>query len=128
MAGRHENLIFTDLPRMVDLPSHFHPVPFWVSPDMGEEVNLGVAAVDASKLVGQYLTDAHEHECAEVYMALSPNRGDMVLEITLYDETYTVESPCVIYVPPGVSHRFKTLKCEKEGSYFYGLLLNMDKA
>ena len=127
MTGKHENLIFTGLPQMVDLPSHFHPVPFWVSPQMGEDIKFGVAAVDTSKMVGEYLTDEHAHECAEVYMALSPNKGDMVLEITLDGETYVVESPCSIYVPAGVSHRFKALKSEREGSYFYGILLDMGK-
>lgn len=128
MTGRHENLIFNDIPQLVNLPSHFAPVPFWVVPNMGEDLEMGVAAVDVSKLVGVYLTDEHAHECAEVYMALSPNKGDMVFEITLDDETYVVESPVVIYVPPGVRHRFKTLKAEREGSYFYGLLLDMTKA
>ncbi len=128
MAGRHENLIFNDIPQLVNLPSHFSPVPFWVVPNMGEELELGVAAVDVSKLVGVYLTDAHAHECAEIYMALSPGKGDLVFEITLDDETYVVESPLVIYVPAGVKHRFKTLKAEREGSFFYGILLDMTKA
>ncbi|MCK5213502.1 MAG: cupin domain-containing protein, partial [Dehalococcoidia bacterium] len=89
---------------------------------------LGVAAVDVSKIVGKLLTDAHAHDCAEVYMAPSPNRGDMVFEITLDDEVFTVESPVVIYVPAGVEHKFKALKAEREGSYFYGILLDMKKA
>ena len=128
MEKKHENLIFRDVPQMVSLPSHFAPVPFWVSPDMGEDLKLGVAAVDVSKIVGKYLTEAHAHDCAEVYMAPSPNRGDMVFEITLDDEVFTVESPVVIYVPAGVKHKFKALKAEREGSYFYGILLDMKKA
>ncbi len=128
MSGRHENLIFNDIPQLVNLPGHFSPVPFWVVPNMGHDLDLGVAAVDVSKLVGVYLTDEHAHDCAEVYMALSPNKGDMVFEITLDDETYVVESPLVVYVPPGVRHRFKTLKAEQEGSFFYGILLSMERA
>jgi hypothetical protein len=128
VTGTHRDLIFSELPQLVNLPSHFAPVPFWVVPNMGADLELGVAAVDVSKLVGVYLTEAHAHECAEVYMALSPRRGDMVFEITLDDETYVVESPLVVYVPAGVRHRFKTLKAEHAGSYFYGILLDMAKA
>jgi hypothetical protein len=125
MEKKHKGLIFSDLPRLVSLPSHFDPAPVWVTPDMGPDVKLGVIAVDVSKLVGRYITDAHVHDCAEVYMAPSPNRGDMVFEITLDDETYTVESPLAVYVPAGVTHRFKTLKAERERSYFFGILLDM---
>ena len=128
MARKHEELIFKDVPQMVSLPSHFAPVPFWVSPDMGEDIDFGVAAVDVSKMVGKYLTDSHAHDCAEVYMAPSANRGDMVLEITLDDEVFTVESPVVVYVPAGVKHKFKAVKAEREGSFFYGILLDMKKA
>ena len=128
MEEKHKGLIFSDIPRLVSLPNHFVPVPFWVTPDMGPDMKLGVAAVDVSKLVGKYITDAHAHDCAEVYMAPSANRGDMVFEITLDDEVYTVESPLTIYVPAGMKHRFKTLKADREGSYFFGILLEMAKA
>ncbi len=125
MEKKHEGLIFSDVPRLVGLPSHFDPAPFWVTPEMGPDVKLGVIGVDVSKLVGRYITDAHAHDCAEVYMAPSPGRGDMVFEITLDDETYTVESPLAVYVPAGVKHRFKTVKAEREGSYFFGILLDI---
>ena len=128
MEKKHEGLIFSDVPRLVGLPSHFDPAPFWVTPEMGPDLKLAVIAVDVSRLVGRYITDAHAHDCAEVYMAPSPNRGDMVFEITLDDETYTVESPLAVYVPAGVKHRFKTLKAEREGSYFFGILLDRSKA
>jgi len=128
MTERHRNLIFGELPQYVCMPSHFAPVPYWVMPNMGADLDLGVAAVDVSKSVGMYLGEEHAHHCAEVYLALSPNRGDMVFEITLDDETYVVESPLVVYVPAGVKHRFKALKAEHEGSYFYGILLDMAKA
>lgn len=128
MEGKHKELIFNDIPRLVSLPSHFVPVPFMVTPEMGPDMKFGVAGLDVSKLVGKYITDAHAHDCAEVYMAPSPNRGDMVFEITLDDEIYTVESPMTVYVPAGVKHRFKTLKADREGSYFFGILLDMAKA
>ena len=128
MTEKHRNLIFSELPQFVCLPSHFAPVPYWVMPNMGDDLELGVAALDVSKMVGVYLGDEHAHQCAEVYMALSPHRGDMVFEITLDDEKYVVESPLVIYVPAGVKHRFKALKAEAEGSYFYGIMLDMAKA
>ena len=128
MTERHRNLIFSELPQLVCMPSHFAPIPYWVMPNMGDDLDLGVAAFDVSKMVGVYLGEEHAHQCGEVYMALSPRRGDMAFEITLDDETYVVESPVVIYVPAGVKHRFKALKAEAEGSYFYAIMLDMAKA
>ena len=128
MEEKHKGLIFSDIPRLVSLPNHFVPVPFMVTPEMGPDMKFGVASLDVSTLVGKYITDAHAHDCAEVYMAPSANRGDMVFEITLDDEVYTVESPLTIYVPAGMKHRFKTLKADREGSYFFGILLEMAKA
>lgn len=127
MERKYAKFIATDIPKMVQLPDHYGRTAFFVSPDIFPQVKLGVAGVDASKLVGTEITELHSHECPEIYLAVSPNRGDMVFEITLGDETYTVESPIAVFIPSGVKHKFKTLKAGKDGSYFYGILLDYVK-
>ncbi|MBE9513972.1 MAG: cupin domain-containing protein [Chloroflexi bacterium] len=126
MEKKYSKYIATDIPKMVQLEGHHAPAPFWVSPDVFPEVELGVVAVDVGKLVGREVADPHSHGCPELYMAISAERGDMVFEVTLEDETYTVESPMAVFIPTGMKHKFKTVKADK-GGYFFGILLDYAK-
>lgn len=123
MRGKYAKFIITDIPRMVQLPDHYRPTAFWVSPDIFPEVKIGIAGSDVSKRVGVEITALHSHEYPEIYLAISPNRGDMLFEITLGDEIYTVESPMTVFIPAGMKHKFRVLKADNERSYFLGILL-----
>ena len=85
-------------------------------------VNLEVAGQDASELVGAPIADAHVHDCPEIYMFPSYNRGDVVCKIRMGDEEFQVESPCNIFIPAGVTHCFTVLKCDSP-QWIFGILL-----
>jgi mannose-6-phosphate isomerase-like protein (cupin superfamily) len=124
MGKKYANLIATDIPRMIQLPDHSRPSTFWVTPEIFPDIKIRIAGTDMSKRVNEKIADLHSHECPEVYLAISENRGDMIFEITLEDETYTVESPMTVYIPAGMKHKFKVVRADKERSYFFGILLD----
>ena len=113
--------VVTDLPKMVSVPGHHKQTPFWIAPGMFPGVNLRVAGIDVRKIVGAPHAAPHVHDTPEIYFAPSEEKGVALVEIQMDDEVFTVESPFSLYIPPGVRHCFKVLRCD--GCHFiYGLL------
>ena len=114
--------VVTDLPKYAEVAGHHKPAPFWIMPGMFPGVNLRVAGLDASKIVGAPHANPHQHETPEMYLAPSERKGDIVLEIQMDDEKFVVDSPFAVFIPPGVKHCFKVIKCETT-HYVLGIVL-----
>src|SRR3989304_5306664 len=114
--------VVTDLPKYVDVVGHHKPPPFWIAPHMFPGVNLRVAGLDSSKMVGEPHADPHVHESPEIYLAVSESRGEVVIKVQMDDAVFLVESPFAIFIPPGVKHCFTVVKCETT-NYVLGILL-----
>lgn len=53
----------------------------------------------------------HSHEFVETYLFLGKNPGyeGLTAEVILGDERYEVKSPASVYIPAGLTHRYKML-------------------
>jgi hypothetical protein len=114
--------VVTDLPKFVEVEGHHKPAPFWIAPEMFPGVNMRVAGMDVSKIVGAPHANPHVHESPEIYLAPSEEKGEVVVEIQMDEEKLLLESPFAVFVPPGVKHCFKVLKC-KSPHFVLGIML-----
>jgi len=72
------------------------------------KTHLAVHFVDASsKKIPEY-SKLHKHNFDEINLVLS-EKGKLIYEIQLGDETYKVSSPCTIFIPRGVRHKARAL-------------------
>ena len=122
MLKKFERYIVTDLPKYVEVEGHHHPAPFYIAPDMFPGVRLRVAGSDVSKMVGSPHADPHVHDGPEIYLAPSEEKGEILVEVQMDEERFMVESPFAVFIPPGVYHCFRVLRCEKP-HYVLGILL-----
>ncbi len=122
VSGKYGKYVETDLPKFAEVSGHHKPAPFWIMPDMFPGVSLHVAGVDASKIVEAPHANPHQHETPEIYLAPSERKGDIVVEIQMDDEKFVVDSPFAVFIPPGVRHCFKVIKCETT-HYVFGIVL-----
>jgi len=122
IPAKYKKYVATDLPKMVEVPGHHKPTPFWLAPDMFPDVNMRVAGLDVSKIVGAPHAEAHVHENPEIYLAPSEKKGDVVVEVQMDEEKFVVESPFAVFIPPGVRHCFHVLKCDSP-HYVLGIML-----
>ncbi|MBW2366800.1 MAG: hypothetical protein JRH15_02830 [Deltaproteobacteria bacterium] len=114
--------VVMDLPKIVEVPGHHKRAPFWIAPGMFPGVNIRVAGIDVSKIVGAPHAGPHVHDTPEIYFAPSEEKGVALVEIQMDEEVFTVESPFALFIPPGVKHCFKVLKCDAP-HFIYGLLI-----
>jgi mannose-6-phosphate isomerase-like protein (cupin superfamily) len=114
--------LVTSLPRLVAVPGHPEPAPFWIAPDMFPGVGLRVAGLDASTRVGKPHAEPHVHDTPEIYLAASEKRGDVVVRVEMDGERFEVESPFALFIPPGVRHCFEVIRCDAP-NYVFGILL-----
>ena len=119
---KYQSYVVNDLPKMVEVSGHHAPAPFWIVPDMFPGVNMRVAGLDVSKIVGAPHANTHVHESPEIYLAPSEQKGEVVVEIQMDEERFIVESPFAVFIPPGVRHCFKVLKCQSP-HYVLGIML-----
>ncbi|MFC1941831.1 cupin domain-containing protein [Chloroflexota bacterium] len=117
---KYSAYVVTDLPKYTEVTGHHAPVPFWIAPNMFPGINIEIAAGEASKMVGNPNAAPHTHDIPEVYLCVTENRGDVVVEIQIGDEKFTVESPFAVFVPPGTDHCFAVLKCDSP-NYVFGI-------
>jgi len=121
IPGRYAQFVITDLPRFVEMPGHNRPAPSWIYPDMFPGVNIRINGNDVSKMVRSPHAEPHIHDDhPEIYLAATENRGDIVIEVQMEDEIFTVESPFAVFIPPGVKHCFTVLKCDSP-NYVFGI-------
>ncbi len=119
---KFQQYVVTDLPKLVEVEGHHKPAPFWIAPDMFPGVNMRVAGLDVSKIVGAPHANTHVHESPEIYLAPSEQKGEVVVEIQMDDEKFMVESPFAVFIPPGVKHCFSVIKCDTP-HYVLGVML-----
>ena len=85
-------------------------------------VNMRVAGIDVSKIVGAPHANVHVHESPEIYLTPSEEKGEVVVEIQMDEEKFIVESPFAVFIPPGVKHCFSVIKCDTP-HYVLGIML-----
>ncbi|MBP1731732.1 MAG: hypothetical protein H6Q55_2161 [Deltaproteobacteria bacterium] len=121
VPGKYQQYVVTDLPQFVAMPGHHKAAPSWIVPGMFPGVNIRINGADASKMVKSPHAEPHVHEAnPEIYFSTTEQRGDLVIEVQMDDETFTVESPFAVFIPPGVRHCFTVLKCDAP-TYIYGI-------
>lgn len=118
----HERLTASDLPILREVPGHAAAVPFFLTADMFGGLPIEIAGGEISSSVGAHISDPHVHDVPEIYLLLSPRRGEAVVEITVEGRKLELESPGVYYVPAGVTHSFVTRRAAP-GSYCLGILV-----
>jgi hypothetical protein len=113
VPSKYSPYVITDLPRFVEMPGHNRPAPSWIYPDMFPGVKIRINGDDARKLLGSPHAGPHVHDDhPEIYMSATESKGDLVIEVEMEGEVFTVESPFAVYIPPGMKHRFTVLKCD----------------
>ncbi|MFC1942898.1 hypothetical protein ACFLWU_06775 [Chloroflexota bacterium] len=120
VPDKYAEYVVTDLPRYTEVQGHHELVPRWIAPGMFPGVNIQISAGEASKMVGNPNAAPHTHDIPEVYLCVTENRGDVVVEIQMGDDKFTVESPFAVFVPPQTKHCFAVLKCAYT-SYVFGI-------
>jgi mannose-6-phosphate isomerase-like protein (cupin superfamily) len=116
---KYQQYVVTDLPQFATMPGHYKAAPSWIYPDMFPGVNIRINGGDANKMVGKPHADLHVHDGnPEIYFAATEKRGDIVIEVQMEEELFTVESPFAVFIPPGVRHRFTVLKCDAPNFIF----------
>lgn len=119
---KYRKYVVTNLPKFAQVAGHNRPAPLWIAPEMFAGVKLRVAGLDASKIVGRPHADPHTHETPEIYLAASERRAEIVVEIVMNEEKFIVESPFAVFIPPGVRHCFRVMKCDSP-HYVLGIML-----
>jgi len=119
---KYQEYVVTDLPKLVEVEGHHKPTPFWIAPGMFPGVNMRVAGIDVSKIVGAPHANVHVHESPEIYLTPSEEKGEVVVEIQMDEEKFIVESPFAVFIPPGVKHCFSVIKCDTP-HYVLGIML-----
>jgi mannose-6-phosphate isomerase-like protein (cupin superfamily) len=113
--------VITDLPQFAEMPGHHKAAPSWIYPGMFPGVNIRINGSDVSKMVRAPHAEPHVHEDnPEIYFAVGDSRGDIVIEVQMDDEVFTVESPFAVFIPPGTKHCFTVLKCDSP-NYVFGM-------
>ncbi len=121
--AQYEHLIVKDLPQLGEVKGRGQRFPFWLTGEMFPEVKIRVVAQDCSKMVNKPHSDPHTHDVSQVYLSITESPGDLGFEIVLGDETYVVESPFAVFIPAGVIHAHKVLKCDRPS---YMLIIFLD--
>lgn len=121
--SKYAQYIVTDLPKLVEMPGHHHPVPSLLYPGIFPGVNITINGMDVSKIVSDPHAAPHVHEDhPEIYLAATEQRGEVIIELQMEDETFFVESPFAVFIPPGTRHCFTVVKCESP-NYVFGIHL-----
>lgn len=114
--------VITDLPRLIEVPGHHQPAPFYLTEDMFGGIPLHVAAVELSDRVGKPVAAPHRHAVDEIYLLLAPTEGGATIAVTIDGTTHRVDAPAAVRVPAGAEHYFVAERAER-GSFCLGLLL-----
>ena len=118
---KYKHLVITDLPQFAEMPGHHKAAPSWIYPDMFPGVNMRINGLDVSKMVRAPHAEPHVHnDNPEIYFAATENKGDIIIEVQMEDEVFTVESPFAVFIPPGTKHCFTVLKCDSP-NYVFGI-------
>jgi len=121
VPSKYQQYVVTDLPQCVDTAGHHAAPPSWIYPNIFPGVNIRINGMDVSKRIRKPHADPHVHnDFPEIYFAATEKRGDVVIEVQMDDEVFTVESPFAVFIPAGVRHCFTVLKCDSP-NYVFGM-------
>lgn len=121
VPNKYKQYVVTDPPQFVEMAGHHRPAPSWIYPDMFPGVNIRINGMDVSKIVREPHAEPHVHnDHPEIYWAATENKGDIIIEVQMDNEIFTVESPFAVFIPPGVKHCFTVLKCDSP-NYVFGI-------
>jgi mannose-6-phosphate isomerase-like protein (cupin superfamily) len=121
VPSNYQRYVVTDLPQFAESAGHHEAPPSWIYPNIFPGVNIRINGMDVSKRVGKPHADLHVHdEFPEIYFAATEKRGDIVIEVQMNDEVFTVESPFSVFIPAGMRHCFTVLKCDFP-NYVFGI-------
>ncbi len=109
----YEHLIIKDLPQFHEVKGRPQKYPFWLTAGMFPQVKIRVVAKDCSQMVNKPHGDPHTHEVAQVYLSITESPGDLEFEIVLGNETHVLESPFTVFIPAGLVHAHKVLRCDR---------------
>jgi len=122
-GSKYAQYVVTDLPQFEDMEGHHNAPPSWIYPHIFPGVNMRINGMDASKRVRDPHADPHVHaDHPEIYLSVTDSRGDVVIEVQMEDEKFTVKSPFAVFIPPGTKHCFTVLKCDLP-NYVFGIHL-----
>jgi mannose-6-phosphate isomerase-like protein (cupin superfamily) len=127
LPNQYKQYVITDLPQFAEMPGHHRSAPSWIYPDIFPGVKIRINGMDVSKMVQKPHADPHIHpDHPEIYFAATENRGDVIIQVQMDNEMFTVESPFAVFIPPGVKHCFTVLKCNSP-HYVFGIHLMDDR-
>ena len=112
------------LPHYEEVVGHYKPVPIYAGPDSLPGVPFHVAAADAAELVGNPVADLHQHDVAEVYLAVTPG---LRFDIETDQGSVSLESPASVLIPAGTWHRFVVREVSIAPCPFLGILIDLAK-
>ena len=119
-----ELTIIKDIPQMQAMQGHPQPVPMFLTPKMIPGLDLDIAAVEIASHVGEPIAAPHVHDATEIYLAICPNRGDVVFEVICEENNrFTVDGPAAVVVPAGMTHQFCPLYVRYAPCFFFGVFL-----
>ena len=114
--------VVDELPRQERMPGHPAPAQIYLGPEDVEGLPIKVAAVDASELVGEPLTELHRHDVDEIYLVVTPG---LRFDVETDAETVSVRSPASVRIPAGTPHRFLVREAERSPCPFLGILVDL---
>lgn len=110
------------IPRRRAVVGHQIAVPFFLTAEMFGGLPVEVAGGDISGLVGAPVARRHVHDVPEIYLLVSTEPGDTVIDVQVGDDWHEVRSPAAVYVPAGTPHQFVTRVATK-GSFCFGIFI-----
>jgi hypothetical protein len=85
------------------------PLMAFLNTDMvpDADLNVFIHQIDVKDPPGPDYVEVHAHEVSQAYVFPSPG---ITFEVTLGDETYTVDSPATVFIPPRLKHTVKIVR------------------
>lgn len=112
----------SDIPIMRTVPGHHDSAPYLITKEMFGGLPFELAGAEILNLVDKPVADMHSHDIPEIYLLVSPTYRGACIEIEFDHGVLIAESPCAIYIPSEVKHRFVT-KTAEPGSYCFGIFI-----
>jgi mannose-6-phosphate isomerase-like protein (cupin superfamily) len=122
VPSRAEVIIERDLPVFKEIAGHFAPTPFLLTAQMLGGLGFEIAGGEISDKVGKPVAAPHTHPVPEIYLLLSPEPGQAVIDVYIDGEQHELSSPAALFIPAGTVHHFVTRQAAV-GSVCLGILL-----
>jgi mannose-6-phosphate isomerase-like protein (cupin superfamily) len=108
------------LPRHELMPGHHAPAAIYLGPEDVPGLPIKVAAVDASELVDEPLSELHTHDVDEVYLVVTPG---LSFDVETDRGSVRVTSPASVRIPANTPHRFVVREAKTSPCPLLGILL-----